>query len=207
MKNLKKKEGITLVALIITIVVLLILAAVAIGAAKDSSIIGYAQNAGVSYEEARDNELTEISKYENLIETYQTKETSDAYTFTIEEIMQRGNAFTDFARIIKVDEFWPENVSEELKNMAFDTEAYLDEIKTRFASNFTCSDSRFINPFAEGGSQYWNEDTCCYILQEEIEGEKCIILCVQLEGMNINDRNYKEKGLENLKFTISIPGK
>ena len=44
-----KNKGITLIALIITIVVLLILAAVAIGAAQNSDIIDYAKNAATNF--------------------------------------------------------------------------------------------------------------------------------------------------------------
>ena len=45
----KQEKGITLMALIITIIVLLILAVVTIGAVQDSKIIEHAQNAGDSY--------------------------------------------------------------------------------------------------------------------------------------------------------------
>ena len=70
MNKIKKEKGITLVALIITIVVLLILAVVAIGAVKDSNIIGYAQNAAGSYNQAKANEVDALTKYEQEIEKY-----------------------------------------------------------------------------------------------------------------------------------------
>ena len=44
-KRIRQEKGITLIALIITIVVLLILAAVAIGTVTNSDIIGYANQA------------------------------------------------------------------------------------------------------------------------------------------------------------------
>ena len=47
--RMKNNKGITLIALIITIVVLLILAAVAIGAANESDIVAYAKNAADGY--------------------------------------------------------------------------------------------------------------------------------------------------------------
>ena len=56
MLNTKKNTGITLVALIITVVVLLILAVVAIGAVKDSNIIGHAQDAATGYEIEQEKE-------------------------------------------------------------------------------------------------------------------------------------------------------
>ena len=56
MKKTKTQKGITLIALIITIVVLLILAAVTIGEVKDSGIIAHAQNAATRYEQAKADE-------------------------------------------------------------------------------------------------------------------------------------------------------
>ena len=70
MKKLKEEKGITLVALIITIVVLLILAAVAIGTIKNSDIIGYAKNAAGSFNQAKNNELDELAKYEAELDKY-----------------------------------------------------------------------------------------------------------------------------------------
>ena len=67
MRKLKTQKGITLVALIITIVVLLILAGVAIGTVKNSDIIGYAKNAASAYENEKTNEEDMIDKYENEI--------------------------------------------------------------------------------------------------------------------------------------------
>ena len=67
MNKLKKEKGITLVALIITIVVLLILAAVAIGAVKNSDIIAYAQNAADSYETEKGKENETIKDAEDAI--------------------------------------------------------------------------------------------------------------------------------------------
>ena len=70
MRKTKDQKGITLVALIITIVVLLILAIVAIGQAQESNIVGYAQNAAGKFEEAKGNEITELSNSEKLLEKY-----------------------------------------------------------------------------------------------------------------------------------------
>ena len=70
MKKLKTQKGITLIALIITIVVLLILAAVAIGAVQDSNIVGYAQNAAGGYDKAKGDENNTISDMEKILEQY-----------------------------------------------------------------------------------------------------------------------------------------
>ena len=70
MKNFKQEIGITLIALIITIVVLLILAVVAIGQAKESNIVGYAQNAAGKYEEGKGLENNTIKDMESVLEEY-----------------------------------------------------------------------------------------------------------------------------------------
>ena len=68
-KILKKNQGITLVALVITIVVLLILAAVAIVALSgENNIITKAQNARDSYNEASVNEEIKLKEYWNELE-------------------------------------------------------------------------------------------------------------------------------------------
>lgn len=68
MKKIKEEKGITLVALIITIVVLLILAMVAIGTLQESNIIGHAQNAVGSFNQAKVNEIDLLAQYEKEIE-------------------------------------------------------------------------------------------------------------------------------------------
>ena len=70
MKKTRMDKGITLVALIITIVVLLILAAVAIGTVQNSDIIGYAGNASNTYtiEQGKENEA--IKDAEKLLNQY-----------------------------------------------------------------------------------------------------------------------------------------
>jgi len=60
-QNTKTQKGITLVALVITIIVLLILAAVAIGAIQNKGIIKYAQNASADYEAAEKQEQSVLA--------------------------------------------------------------------------------------------------------------------------------------------------
>jgi len=59
--KIKTQKGITLVALVITIIVLLILAAVAIGAIQNKGIIKYAQNASADYEAAEKQEQSVLA--------------------------------------------------------------------------------------------------------------------------------------------------
>jgi len=63
MKGTKEQKGITLIALIITIVVLLILAAVAISSITNDGILHYAQNAADSWNKAAQNEAGILDGY------------------------------------------------------------------------------------------------------------------------------------------------
>ena len=66
-ENLKNKNGITLIALVITIIVLLILAIVTIRIMTNQHIIGYANNAVTAYNEAQNNESEQLTWAEELM--------------------------------------------------------------------------------------------------------------------------------------------
>ena len=69
----KKENGITLIALVITIIVLLILAGVSIAMLTgDNGILTQAQNAKNKTEEAQANEVSDLANIESLINEYQT---------------------------------------------------------------------------------------------------------------------------------------
>ena len=68
MNKIKLEKGITLIALIITIVVLLIIAVVTIGAVKDDGIIEHAQSAGDSYTVEQEKERIALAYSEYQIE-------------------------------------------------------------------------------------------------------------------------------------------
>ena len=63
----KTEKGITLIALIITIVVLLILAAVAISSIQNDGILHYAQNAADNWNKAAQNEANMLGDYLNYL--------------------------------------------------------------------------------------------------------------------------------------------
>ena len=67
MNKTKAQKGITLIALIITIVVLLILAAVAISSITNDGILSYAQNAAKDYNQAVKNEQSMLQEYEDYL--------------------------------------------------------------------------------------------------------------------------------------------
>ena len=93
MKKIKKEKGITLVALIITIVVLLILAAVAIGSVKNSDIISHSKNASSKYEQEKGIENNTISGMENLIGEYAPESTITYADFWKAAYEKIGNGF------------------------------------------------------------------------------------------------------------------
>jgi len=72
MKKTRMEKGITLIALIITIVVLLILAAVAISSITNDGILSYAQNAAKDYNKAVLNEKYYLTELEELLKENQT---------------------------------------------------------------------------------------------------------------------------------------
>jgi len=66
----KTQKGITLIALLITIVVLLILAAVAISSITNDNILGYVTKAAKDYNAVVKNESDELIRYEELLNNY-----------------------------------------------------------------------------------------------------------------------------------------
>lgn len=70
---LRTEKGITLVALIITIIVLVILAAVSIATVYQMGIMDYAINASNDYATARDAELTLLNEHEQTLSSIITK--------------------------------------------------------------------------------------------------------------------------------------
>lgn len=70
---MKAQKGITLVALVITIIVLLILAMVSIALITDSGIIPRANNAVEKYNAAQQNELEQLQAAETQMDEYESK--------------------------------------------------------------------------------------------------------------------------------------
>lgn len=64
---MKKENGITLVALVITIIILLILAAISIGALRDSGLFNKAKESQNATENATLKENITLNEYDNWI--------------------------------------------------------------------------------------------------------------------------------------------
>ena len=81
MKIKKKEVGITLIALVITVIVLLILAGVTIAALSgDNGILTRAKEAQEKTEQAQDNESRTLSNMENILESYKFENINTADT-------------------------------------------------------------------------------------------------------------------------------
>lgn len=74
---MKAEKGITLVALVITIIVLLILAMVSISIVSKHDIINYANNAVTGYNEAQTKENTALDEAAKEMEKYNTTKASE----------------------------------------------------------------------------------------------------------------------------------
>ena len=79
MKITKEQNGITLIALVITIIVLLILAGVAISQLTGGNILNNAQSAVDKYNEKVPQEEALIGELEDLLDQYAVKETDASY--------------------------------------------------------------------------------------------------------------------------------
>ena len=71
--QLKAQNGITLVAVIITIVILLMVSIVAISGVKNNEMLGYAENATSQFEQAQGNESGHLQGYANLLDNQNTQ--------------------------------------------------------------------------------------------------------------------------------------
>ena len=74
---MKAEKGITLVALVITIIVLLILAMVSISIVTNHNVIQYANNATTSYNEAQTQENTLLDQAAKEMEKYKPTKASE----------------------------------------------------------------------------------------------------------------------------------
>jgi len=89
MRKSKTQKGITLIALIITIVVLLILAAVAISSIQNDGILGHAIDAGDKYNNAVANEQEVLDSYLNFLNNGGLGQGSGSVTPPQEEVDYR----------------------------------------------------------------------------------------------------------------------
>ena len=100
-KILKKSKGITLVALVITIVILLILAGISISALTQTGLFGRAKQAEQKSKESEQNQTTTLGSYEKELNKYIAEElTSDnidkVLSTTENKVLKdlKGNIFT-----------------------------------------------------------------------------------------------------------------
>lgn len=70
---MKKQNGITLVALVITIIILIILAGIAIASFRDSNLFIKANDAKANTQAAQEEENRILNEYSNYITNYTSK--------------------------------------------------------------------------------------------------------------------------------------
>ena len=100
----KEIKGITLVALVITIIVLLILSGVAISfTIGDNGIFRKAQDATKIYENAQKNEKIEIDKVSNYINNYLNEDKEEPNITSVIEAIEKGTVFKE--NMIIYDEY------------------------------------------------------------------------------------------------------
>lgn len=74
----KSEKGITLVALVITIIVLLILAGVTISLVLNNGLIDRAQNSVEQYDDKQKNEMQQLNHAEDIFNAYYTNLTTNS---------------------------------------------------------------------------------------------------------------------------------
>ena len=89
---MKKQRGITLVALLITIVVLVILAGISIASIQNNNIIGQADSAATQFKEEQKSENTFIASYDSILEKYNNNNNKN----TIDSNNTNNNSTTYF---------------------------------------------------------------------------------------------------------------
>ena len=98
MKIKKKEEGITLIALVITVIVLLILAGITITALSgDNGILTRAKEAKEKTKQAQEDEKQKLSNMENLLGSYNLKNVNAADTNPAETIPENSIVLEDDA--------------------------------------------------------------------------------------------------------------
>jgi len=109
---MKKQRGITLVALLITIVVLVILAGISIASIQNNNIIGRANEAATKYQEEQEKEDTVIENYDQKLESYiqesgsGTINPSTMISFTIDGVTYRVEKGTTWAEWAEDSNEW-----------------------------------------------------------------------------------------------------
>ena len=68
--KLKQEKGITMMALVVTIIILLILAGISIATLQQTNLFGQAQRAGNETKNAAANESNTLNEYSNEINKY-----------------------------------------------------------------------------------------------------------------------------------------
>ena len=138
----KQEKGITLIALIITIVVLLILAGVAVKSIQDGGIITKAQSAADSMNKAQIEEKVELVKMEFTIETMTDKESEKGVEELRDKIIETFQIDdTDNDNVIQVNDKYAVIIrNDNLDTKVVETESALREKAVLDSLRADCGD-------------------------------------------------------------------
>ncbi len=149
----KQQKGITLIALIITIVVLLILAAVAISSIQNDGILHYAQNAADSWNKAQENEQAMLGDYLNHIANMGSSSTSGTWTQDGTTVTNGKDTLTvgDYVNYVSGVAGYDEDINDDGVNDGWRVLGAKDGQILLLSTNFVASDYKLY-----GADDYFN---------------------------------------------------
>lgn len=127
-----KNKGITLIALVVTIIVLLILAGITITLVMgQNGLIAKAMESGKNYTEAENTENEGIAKLDNTMEEYVSTGRDNNYTVT-RKLVAEGEKF----RGVPSKEYDISKITDKYKELTTENFSYTSEFYTSFVRNY-----------------------------------------------------------------------
>lgn len=190
--NLIKENGITLVALIITIIILLILAMVTISIVKNQEIIKKSQNAVNTYNEAYINEIKELNIIEKQINQYSENSVTKNNWWNFQD--------DELSKIPYSDSYWANMVAEngDVWVAIYLNDGKLESVMFRDDSSYLYLLATNENMLEEGQKvgQWYRTTNGTFSGATEYNGE-CPISKSDFEGGTIYCETYLDRIIEN----------
>ncbi|MBO4816393.1 MAG: hypothetical protein J5507_05815 [Clostridia bacterium] len=240
---MKTQKGITLIALIITIIVMLLLVGVTINVALNGGIFDKATKAKEDTQRETDKEqllaaivatvdnngnfnlenleLPEgftyddttgiytgptgkeytVDKKTGKVKEYKEEQVEESFTFTIGDILENG-FYQEGSFGILESNFWPEEVSNELKNSkTINNDVSTEDYTIYYFNNLVCSYETLEDVSSQNISNIEGSNNSFMIISSEMDGNAVIALGVQIENVILDDTNYQN--YPDLTFTIT----
>ena len=203
-KDSKTNKGITLIALIISIIVMLILAGVSLNAViGDNGILTKAQQAKLTQEESKRREYLEYILYEYNSSSFLGQE--DGFTDYLENLKEEGKIedylYTD-TLIVKYDGVYYET---EKKGEYYEIKNKLEDDLTGGGEGGSLAGNNYIvtpDNLTSGGVEI--EEGSSYVVLDEVKGENFNFeipageaVTIKIMGdMNIDNKGYKRSAID-----------